>query len=537
MERKKPMRCLSFISLFILMISACGGGGGGGGSEPALTSTCADVAGTWTTTEQVNATACGEGTFTEHLTYTITQNGCTITVVPQGTNLKFTGNVNGNKMGWSGSYPEEGGTTTINSLTVTISADGNSFSGSASWTWSDGRSSCSGTTQSTGTRVSTPVQPTVPTAPSALSATAQSSNTIRLTWKDNSNNESGFKIERGSSASGPFTEIANVGANITSYDNTGLNPSTTYYYRGLAYNANGNSAYTNVVSATTLSLTAPNAPSSFTATALSSTTIRLTWTDNANNETGFEIERYISSVYGNIATVGANITTYDHTGLTASTTYYYRLRAYNSAGGSSWVYANATTQSGSSTTLSFLPERDNVVMYNNLNASVANTVYSNTDLGVSYDFLFSFVNGYDVLAAASLLYFNVTSVISGKTIVRATLKLYPRVLPGDWNTVYRVYGLNASWSASTVTWNNCPGWHESPYAQKYPPVTTSLPLEWDVTQIVQGWANGSRTNYGFVIWDPNTTPSYTPALRITSFFSMDVYSNTNRRPILEIEYR
>jgi len=536
MKKSKLMFLFLFIISLPLIFTACGGGGGGGGG-PVPSSTCVDVAGTWTTTEQVNATACGQGTFIEHLTYTITQSGCTITVVPQGTNLQFSGNVNGNQMGWSGSYPEEGGTTTINSLTVTISADGNSFSGSASWTWSDGRSSCSGTTQSTGTRISAPSQPTVPTAPSNLNATAQSSNTIRLTWTDNSNNESGFKIERGSSASGPFTEIASVGANITSYDNTGLNPSTTYYYRGLAYNANGNSAYTDVVSATTLSITAPNAPSAFTATALSSSTIRLTWTDNANNETGFEIERYISPVWGNIATLGANINTYDHTGLTASTSYSYRLRAYNAAGSSSWVYASATTQSVPSTTQTFLPERDNVVMYNSLNASVANTVYSNTDLGVGCDFSFNFVYGYDVLAAASLLYFNVTPTIYGKTIVRATLKLYPRVLPGDWNTVYRVYGLKTSWSASTVTWNNCPGWYPSPYAQKAPPVTTSLPLEWDVTQIVQGWANGSSTNYGFVIWDPNTTPSYTPALRMTSFDSMNLYSNTNRRPILEIEYR
>ena len=58
---------------------------------------------------------------------------------------------------------------------------------------------------------------------SALSATAASSTQINLAWTDNSNNEDGFRIERCQDAGcSTFTEIATVGANVVSYQNTGL---------------------------------------------------------------------------------------------------------------------------------------------------------------------------------------------------------------------------------------------------------------------------------------------------------------------------
>ena len=88
-------------------------------------------------------------------------------------------------------------------------------------------------------------------APSNLSATATSSSQMNLAWTDNSVNEDGFKIERAASSTGPWSQIATVGANVVSYSDTGLNPSTTYYYRVCAYNGAGDSGYSNTVSATT----------------------------------------------------------------------------------------------------------------------------------------------------------------------------------------------------------------------------------------------------------------------------------------------
>ena len=73
---------------------------------------------------------------------------------------------------------------------------------------------------------------------------------LTLLWEDNSSTESGFKIER-AVGSAAFTQIATTGANVTRYTDTGLASSTTYRYRTRAYNAIGNSAYSNEAATTT----------------------------------------------------------------------------------------------------------------------------------------------------------------------------------------------------------------------------------------------------------------------------------------------
>ncbi len=184
---------------------------------------------------------------------------------------------------------------------------------------------------------------TAPAAPTNLTATAVSSTQINLAWTDNASNETGFAIERSPDGT-TFAPLATVAANVTTYQNTGLTASTTYHYRVRATNAAGPSAWSNVANAQTTG-TVPAAPTSLTATAVSSTQINLAWTDNASNETGFAIERSPDgTTFAPLATVAANVTTYQNTGLTASTTYHYRVRATNAAGPSAWSnVANAQT--------------------------------------------------------------------------------------------------------------------------------------------------------------------------------------------------
>jgi serine protease len=173
-------------------------------------------------------------------------------------------------------------------------------------------------------------------APTNLTAAAASSSQINLTWVDNSSNESGFKIERCSGAGcSSLSQIATVGAGVTSYSNTGLAAPTSYSYRVRATNAGGDSNYSNTATATTqAAATTPAAPSGLTAVAASRTQINLTWTDNSNNETGFQIQRCRGgscNSFTTIANVSANATSYANTGLTSRTTYRYRVRAANAA--------------------------------------------------------------------------------------------------------------------------------------------------------------------------------------------------------------
>jgi autotransporter-associated beta strand protein len=88
-------------------------------------------------------------------------------------------------------------------------------------------------------------------APTSLTATTASASQINLSWTDNSNNESSFKIERSTDGTN-FTQIAQVLANTTYYRNTGLLPGRNYYYRVRASNPVDDSAFSNVASAGTL---------------------------------------------------------------------------------------------------------------------------------------------------------------------------------------------------------------------------------------------------------------------------------------------
>ncbi|MDI6787876.1 MAG: fibronectin type III domain-containing protein, partial [Planctomycetota bacterium] len=183
-------------------------------------------------------------------------------------------------------------------------------------------------------------------APSNLTATAVSPTQINLFWTDNSNNEDGFKIERrtwGLGGWGAYTPIVTTLADATFYSDASCSPNGRYLYRALAYNTGGNSAYSNEAEARTLP-NAPNAPSSLIATTISATQINLIWTDSSDNETGFKIERKITGgTYIQIGTVSAGITSYSNIGLSPATTYYYRVRAYNTGGSTYSPEANATT--------------------------------------------------------------------------------------------------------------------------------------------------------------------------------------------------
>jgi acid phosphatase type 7 len=92
----------------------------------------------------------------------------------------------------------------------------------------------------------------LPAAPSGLSVAAVSSTQVNLSWTDNSGNESGFRIERCRNPNcTSFTQIAQIGANVTTFADTTVNRNTAYNYRVHAFNVTGNSAYSNTTSVKT----------------------------------------------------------------------------------------------------------------------------------------------------------------------------------------------------------------------------------------------------------------------------------------------
>ena len=188
--------------------------------------------------------------------------------------------------------------------------------------------------------------PNRPSAPANLTATMVSNTQINLQWQDNSANEDSFKIERGSTSSPQaFVEVAKTGPNVTSYSDHGVSANTTFFYRVRAVNAGGYSSYSNEANATTLP-NLPGTPGQLTATPVSNKQIDLAWQDNSTDEDSFKIERKLggAGVYKQIAVLRANAKSFVDTTLATSTTYFYRVRAYNRTGHSSYSNeANALT--------------------------------------------------------------------------------------------------------------------------------------------------------------------------------------------------
>lgn len=185
--------------------------------------------------------------------------------------------------------------------------------------------------------------PIAPAAPTGLSASAAGSTRVNLTWVDATTTETGFRLERSTNGVA-FTTLASVAANVTTYADTTVAASRTYFYRVIATSAGGDSPASNVASVTTPSAV-PATPTGLTATAISSTQINLAWVDASSNESGFRIERSTDgTTYALLASVGANVTTYSNTGLTAGRKYYYRVIATSTAGNSpASTVASATT--------------------------------------------------------------------------------------------------------------------------------------------------------------------------------------------------
>ncbi|TAJ96956.1 MAG: DUF1565 domain-containing protein, partial [Candidatus Manganitrophaceae bacterium] len=186
-----------------------------------------------------------------------------------------------------------------------------------------------------------------PTVPLNLIATARSQNQISLSWSPAVDNfgEINYQIERCQEANCTgFEQIAVI--TETKLDDTGLSAATAYTYRVRAVDVDDNvSPASNTAGATTPDQSAPTPPSNLTANAVSETQINLSWGASTDDVavTGYRIERCQGVNCTNFVEIGQPTgTTFNNIGLSAGTTYSYRVRAVDAANNASG-YSNTAT--------------------------------------------------------------------------------------------------------------------------------------------------------------------------------------------------
>ncbi len=175
------------------------------------------------------------------------------------------------------------------------------------------------------------------TPPNALQVSNPTTSSLTLGWNDNSDNETGFRIERQTEGSSTWVHVKNTAANATSWTNVGLTADTTYTYRVRAFNADGATAWSNQASNTTLS--PPSVPTDVSVINPTPSSLTVTWTDASDDETGFRIERQTqgSGTWLHVKNTNPNETSWTNFALAADTTYTFRVRAFNTVGASVWT--------------------------------------------------------------------------------------------------------------------------------------------------------------------------------------------------------
>jgi hypothetical protein len=203
----------------------------------------------------------------------------------------------------------------------------------------------------TGATLATPV----------LAVGAVTSTTVKLTWANDSL-QNGFTLQQRQAGTETWTDVSStIPSTDSSRTITGLREQTTYEFRLKADSATASSAWSNIVSATTTAAP-PNSPS-VSLSAVSPTSVRLTWSVSGSVDS-VTIERalsFSSTTWTTVATVPSPATTYSDTGLTAGTTYYYRLKATRGGIDSSYSFVSVTPQPAVAPTITRQPTSQTVL--------------------------------------------------------------------------------------------------------------------------------------------------------------------------------
>jgi autotransporter-associated beta strand protein len=278
-------------------------------------------------------------------------------------------------------------------------------------------------------------------APPTLAVTAPSNTTRTLTW-GRIHGAMSYRVERSSSPDGPFTEVAGVANTLGSHTDT-VPQNIAYFYRVAALGADGSAGTPSPVGFAARNLAVPAAPSEATATYPAAFQVRVAWTDNANNETAYRVERSPAGfaqwtlVSGQLP---ANSTNFTDTGLPSGASYDYRISALNSGGLSAYATTAATVPDAAPpppTGLAGTPTYASVDLAWNPSAGAATYRVKRSDnAGGPYNVIASGLTGTtfaDTTFTPGATHYYVVSAISGSGILEAdsaeigiaTLQLLP----------------------------------------------------------------------------------------------------------------
>lgn len=168
--------------------------------------------------------------------------------------------------------------------------------------------------------------PEPPAAPDQLTAVVEGSSSIRLRWRDKATDETAYEVER-RAGSGAFGRIATLGAGSVERLDGGLTAGVSYTYRVRAVNDAGASAYSNQAGAQIATAPAPLSPGDLRAQTQGPTSVRLTWIDRSNDETGFEVQAKSTGGFAVVANVGAGVEAATVSGLVPYADYTFQVRA------------------------------------------------------------------------------------------------------------------------------------------------------------------------------------------------------------------
>jgi len=216
------------------------------------------------------------------------------------------------------------------------------------------------------------VPPTTPLiSPSNLETEVIDYKAIKLTWTDNSPNETGFELVRSVVSDGTYTPVTTLPSNVTSYTNNGLTASTTYFYKVRAIGSENESPFTDFKEGTTPAAPGtPTAPEDLAADNVSPSFISLSWRNTSTNETNIQVWKSTDNInFAPLVTLPAKSNSYTDNAVTAFTQYYYYVMGVNGSGNGE------------------RSESLDVIAGNNAPAiSTVNNMFIKTDASLSQDF-------------------------------------------------------------------------------------------------------------------------------------------------------